>query len=129
MFKQVKSALIWYYLFRFRRRVFLIILLLLFAFFTQSIYGDVVNYLTLTHQLHLLKYALFGKWLIIFASLLASIYSLINLFKNINNKNSSTMVPTISSKEQRFREKPQLCSRADQLITRKAKEKAEREQK
>lgn len=129
MFKQVKSALIWYYLFRFRRRVSIIILLLLLAFFANSIYGDVVNYLTVTKQLYLLKYALLTKWAIILGSLFAVIYSIINLFKNIGKKKTPTekkklpTTPMMSPQEQRLREKPQLRSRADQLIARKAEEK------
>ncbi|MDG6896985.1 hypothetical protein A6A19_02960 [Actinobacillus delphinicola] len=129
MFKQVKSALIWYYLFRFRRRVSIIILLLLFAFFANSIYGDVVNYLTLTKQLYLLKYALLTKWVIILGSLFAVIYSIISLFKNIGKKKTPVdkkklpITPMMSPQEQRLREKPQLRSRADQLIARKAEEK------
>ena len=52
MFKQVKSAIFWYYLFKFRRRVILIVLLFDYcALFANAIYSDVVEYLKLKDKL------------------------------------------------------------------------------
>ncbi|WP_193215413.1 hypothetical protein [Aliarcobacter butzleri] len=45
MFKQVKSAVFWYYLYKFRKRVTLIFLLLIIALFANVIYADIVEYL------------------------------------------------------------------------------------
>ena len=41
MFKQVKSAFFWYYLYKFRRRVILIVFLLITALFANAIYSDI----------------------------------------------------------------------------------------
>ena len=90
MFKQVKSALFWYYLFKFRRRVIFILLLLIIAFFANAIYGDVVEYLKLKDKLDYLEIALISKWLIIVFNIVFSIYLILTMFKkeeNIQEKN------------------------------------------
>ena len=51
MFKQMKSALFWYYLYKFRKRAIFIFFLLLVALFSGFIYGDVVEYLKLTQNI------------------------------------------------------------------------------
>jgi len=65
MFKQVKSALFWYYLYKFRKRVVLIALLLIVALFANAIYSDIVEYLKLKDKLEFLELALIIKWTII----------------------------------------------------------------
>ena len=64
MFKQMKSALFWYYLYKFRKRAIFIFFLLLVALFSGFIYGDVVEYLKLTQNIEYLKYVLALKWFI-----------------------------------------------------------------
>ena len=81
MFKQVKSALFWYYLFKFRRRVILIVLLLIIALFANAIYSDVVEYLKLKDKLAFLEIALISKWLIIVFNIVFSTYLLLTMFK------------------------------------------------
>ena len=81
MFKQVKSAIFWYYLYKFRKRVVLIFLLLIIALFSNAIYSDVVEYLKLKEKLQYLEIALISKWLIIIFSLLFSIYLILTMFK------------------------------------------------
>ena len=70
MFKQIKSALLWYYLYKFRKRVILIVFLLIIAFFANAIYGDVIEYLKLKNKLDFLEIALISKWLIIIFNIL-----------------------------------------------------------
>ena len=74
MFKQMKSALFWYYLYKFRKRAIFIFFLLLVALFSGFIYGDVVEYLKLTQNIEYLKYVLALKWFIIIFNSLLSIY-------------------------------------------------------
>lgn len=81
MFKQMKSALFWYYLFKFRKRAIIIILLLLIALFSNFIYADVVEYLKLKNRLQYLEIALILKWIIIIFNLTFSIYLILTLFK------------------------------------------------
>ena len=81
MFKQVKSALFWYYLYKFRKRAILIFFLILVALFSGFIYGDIVEYLKITQNIEYLKYILFGKWFIILFNILLSIYLVLTIFK------------------------------------------------
>lgn len=132
MFKQVKSALFWYYLFKFRRRVTLIVLLLIVAFFANAIYSDVVEYLTLKEKLQYLEIVLLAKWIIIIFNIVFSIYLLLTMFKkeeeevsikkekkNIikenlpKNKNSDEK---FTDREKQFLHKKKLRSKADILL-------------
>ncbi|XPS40562.1 hypothetical protein ACN2C3_02540 [Aliarcobacter butzleri] len=81
MFKQVKSAVFWYYLYKFRKRVTLIFLLLIIALFANVIYADIVEYLKLKEKLEYLEIALLSKWLIIIFNIGISIYLILTLFK------------------------------------------------
>lgn len=81
MFKQAKSAFIWYHLYKFRRTVVLIVLLLSVVLFSQWIYSDVVEYLTLRKQLEYLDVLLPIKWAIIFFNIGLSAYLITSLFK------------------------------------------------
>lgn len=82
MFKQIKSALIWIYLIKFRRRLILISLLLSFAFLANYIHTDLVEFLTATDQRHLLIFALLFKWAIVFFSIFGIIYTILGIFKS-----------------------------------------------
>lgn len=129
MFRQFKSAVIWFYLIKFRRKLSLIALLIFLILFSNSIYGDVINYLKITQQLSLLKYVLIAKWVLILFSLWGIAYLALSLFRQ-NKKSSKTAkkspVSTLSSTEQALRNKPKLQSKADQLIARKAEELAKK---
>jgi len=81
MFKQFKSALIWYYIYRFRGRVALILTLLFVIVFSQFIYGDIVQYLKLRNKLEWLDYILPIKWAIIIVSLFGIFYLLATMFQ------------------------------------------------
>ena len=129
MFKQVKSALFWYYLFKFRRRVILIALLLIIAFFANAIYGDVVEYLKLKDKLAFLEIALISKWLIIIFNIVFSTYLLLTMFKKedeqfskkeeIKRKESikeEKKEEKFTAREKEFLYKKKLRSKADLLV-------------
>lgn len=128
MFKQAKSALIWYYIYKFRRKLLLMVILLVGLFSADYIYRDIMEYLSVTKQEHLLKYALLAKWLIIFLCTGSMIYNLLSFTKKFNKKIPEVKTikskPSISPKEQRLYSKAKLRSQADLLIERKAQEKA-----
>lgn len=86
MFKQVKSALFWYYLIKFRKRITLIVLLLIIALFANSIYADVVEYLKLKDKLEFLEIVLLSKWIIIIFNIVFSIYLILTMFKKEEEK-------------------------------------------
>ena len=123
MFKQVKSALFWYYLYKFRKRAIFIFFLLLVALFSGFIYGDVVEYLKLTQNIEYLKYVLVLKWFIIIFNSLLSIYLILTLFKNSENQEKSSVkkekVETKNSFTQRETEllhKKKLINKAENII-------------
>ncbi|MCT7521367.1 MULTISPECIES: hypothetical protein [Aliarcobacter] len=123
MFKQMKSALFWYYLYKFRKRAIFIFFLLLVALFSGFIYGDVVEYLKLTQNIGYLKYVLALKWFIIIFNSLLSIYLILTLFKNSENQEKSSVkkdkVETKNSFTQRETEllhKKKLINKAENII-------------
>ena len=123
MFKQVKSAPFWYYLYKFRKRAIFIFFLLLVALFSGFIYGDVVEYLKLTQNIEYLKYVLILKWFIIIFNSLLSIYLILTLFKNSEIQEKSSVkkdkVETKNSFTQRETEllhKKKLINKAENII-------------
>ena len=123
MFKQMKSALFWYYLYKFRKRAIFIFFLLLVALFSGFIYGDVVEYLKLIQNIEYLKYVLVLKWFIIIFNSLLSIYLILTLFKNSEIQEKSSVkkdkVETKNSFTQRETEllhKKKLINKAENII-------------
>ena len=127
MFKQVKSAIFWYYLYKFRKRVALIFLLLIVALFSNAIYIDVVEYLKLKEKLQYLEIALISKWLIIIFSLVFSIYLILTMFKKEEIEEEKKIKKSEplkkESKEEKFTQrekeflyKKKLQSKADFLV-------------
>jgi len=134
MFKQIKSALFWYYLYKFRRKVIFIAFFWIIAISANAIYSDVVEYLTLKEKLEFLEIALISKWIIIIFSLLASVYLIVSIFsvfkpkeeklkRQDNQKNNDILSPKESKKskfskrEEEFLKKD-LKSKADLLVER-----------
>ena len=113
MFKQMKSALFWYYLYKFRKRAIFIFFLLLVALFSGFIYGDVVEYLKLTQNIGYLKYVLALKWFIIIFNSLLSIYLILTLFKNSTNDEKSNI------KKEKFETKNSFTQRETELLHKK----------
>lgn len=134
MFKQVKSAVFWYYLFKFRKRVTLIVLLLVIALFAGVIYGDVVQYLKLTNNFQYLEIAIISKWLVVIFNIVFSVYLLLTMFKKDeiveeNNKKSifkkdksevlnKEKEEKFTAREKEFLSKNKIRSKADLLVDR-----------
>ena len=123
MFKQVKSALFWYYLYKFRKRVILVVLLLLIALFANAIYGDVVEYLKLKDKLQYLEIALISKWAIIIFNIVFSIYLILTIFKKEENKEKDVEIKKeikthekLTNREKEFLYKKKLKTKADLLV-------------
>ncbi len=124
MFKQVKSALFWYYLFKFRRRVVLIVLLLVIALFSNAIYGDIVEYLKLKDKLEFLEIALISKWTIIIFNIVFSIYLILTIFKKEEKEQKNIEIKKeLPNKEEKFTQrekeflyKKKLKTKADLLV-------------
>ena len=124
MFKQVKSALFWYYLFKFRRRVILIVSLLLVALFANAIYGDVIEYLKLKDKLDFLEIALISKWVIIIFNIVFSIYLVLTVLKKDEKEQKIVEIKKetiqkeekFTQREKEFLYKKSLKSEADFLL-------------
>ena len=125
MFKQVKSAVFWYYLYKFRKRVTLIFLLLIIALFANVIYADIVEYLKLKEKLEYLEIALLSKWLIIIFNIGISIYLILTLFKKeeIGSRKKEKIVEKETIKKEKFTQrekeflnKKNIRSKADILL-------------
>lgn len=126
MFKQVKSALFWYYLVKFRKRISLIMLLLLIALFSNAIYSDVIQYLTLKEKLEYFEIVLISKWFIIIFNIVLSVYLLLTIFKkektDIKVKTKKETKKTkkdedkFSKREQEFLYKKKIRNKADVLL-------------
>jgi hypothetical protein len=124
MFKQIKSALFWYYLFKFRRRVILIVSLLLVALFANAIYGDVIEYLKLKDKLDFLEIALISKWAIIIFNIVFSIYLVLTVLKKDEKEQKIVEIKKetiqkeekFTQREKEFLYKKSLKSEADFLL-------------
>ncbi|MCT7639860.1 hypothetical protein [Aliarcobacter butzleri] len=125
MFKQVKSAVFWYYLYKFRKRVTLIFLLLIIALFANIIYADVVEYLKLKEKLEYLEIVLLSKWLIIIFNIGISIYLILTLFKKEESGNGkkekivekeTIKKEKFTQREKEFLNKKNIRSKADILL-------------
>ena len=125
MFKQVKSAVFWYYLYKFRKRVTLIFLLLIIALFANVIYADIVEYLKLKEKLEYLEIALISKWLIIIFNIGISIYLILTLFKKEETGNvkkekivekETIKKEKFTQREKEFLNKKNIRSKADILL-------------
>ena len=129
MFKQVKSAVFWYYLYKFRKRVTFIVLLLIIALFANVIYSDIVEYLKLKDKLQYLEIALISKWVIIIFNIVFSIYLLLTMFKSEEKieekkvKKEKIVEPIkkekaekFTAREKEFLYKKKLRSKADLLV-------------
>jgi len=137
MFKQAKSAFIWYHLYKFRKTVVSIVLLLCVVIFSQWIYSDVVEYLTLRKKLEYLDILLPIKWVVIFFNIALSTYLVTSLFKKekkqeIKKEKETAKSPkketikkeeeqkkeSLSQREASFLHKKKLNNKADNLINR-----------
>ena len=119
MFKQVKSALFWYYLIKFRKRITLIVLLLIIALFANSIYADVVEYLKLKEKLEFLEVVLLSKWIIIIFNIVFSIYLILTMFKKEEVKENKEILSSnekFTQREKQFLYKKKLKNQADILV-------------
>jgi len=117
MFRQIKSAIFWYYLYRFRRRVALIVTLVVLIFISDSIYTDIVEYLRLTGKVGYLGVILPLKWIVILSSVFVIAYLILTLF-------SATKESASSKKEERpLPKKEKIRLSAQQIIERKRAQK------
>lgn len=81
MIKGIKSAIFWTFIYKFRKRLVLILMLIFLVLISQFIYADVVEYLKLTKQEDIIGYALFAKWVLSISCIFFAVYILFGLSK------------------------------------------------
>ena len=135
MFKSIRSSLFWYYLYKFRKRLVIITVLVFIILLSGFIYADIVEYLTLRDRLDYLDIVLPFKWFIIFSSIATIAYLIFSLFagdKNditYNTQNINSNKKTKSKKQKVKIDPKELEKLSDReasfLHTRKLKTKAD----
>ncbi len=135
MFRQVKSALLWYHLYKFRKTVMVVVLLLSIVLFSQWIYADIVEYLTLRDKLEYLDILLPLKWGVIFFNIALSVLLILRLFKTQENEEKnkekykekvveeikeipSSKKASLNNREQSFLHTKKLNTHVDNLVKR-----------
>ncbi len=130
MFRQAKSAFIWFHLYKFRKTFTIIFLLLSIVLFSQWIYSDIVQYLELREKLEYLDFILPLKWAVIFFNIALSLYLFLRLFKSekieeVKETKSEKKQETpkkdkleeeFTSREKEFLYKKKLNNNADNII-------------
>ncbi|RAZ44869.1 hypothetical protein [Campylobacter hyointestinalis] len=81
MIKGIKSAIFWTFIYKFRKRLVLILMLIFLVLISQFIYADIVEYLKLTKQEDIIGYALFAKWILSISCIFFAVYILFGLSK------------------------------------------------
>ena len=64
MFKQIQSAIIWTYIYKFRKFLLQILVVIVLFFFVEYFYRDIVEYLTISGHKDKIFYLLLAKWAI-----------------------------------------------------------------
>ncbi len=125
MMKSVKSILIWGTIYKFRKRLSLVVMLLSFIVLSQWIYGDVVEYLTLTNATHYLHYILPIKWALIFFNITLLTYLVLTLFKVKDAKSKPTNVKPEKKIDKDDSIKKSLSQREQSFLHKKLRTRAE----
>ncbi|MFT7878846.1 MAG: hypothetical protein ABXS91_00480 [Sulfurimonas sp.] len=125
MVRQVRSLILWTLIYRFRRRLTIVAVLLSMVLLSQWIYGDIVEYLKLSENIGYLSYVLVGKWTMIFTNITVSSYLVLTMFRKEEKRDK-----TGKSKKERKREKEvvsvdTLSDRERSFLTRKLRSEAE----
>lgn len=121
MFKQAKSLLFWTLIYKFRRRLSFVIVLLSLVPLSQWLYGDIVEYLQITEQTEFLHYLLPIKWLLILGCIALSSYLVLTMFKT-----SPTKKPEEPTKETPIpKNKKKLSEREKSFLKKKLRSEAE----
>ena len=129
MFKQVKSAIFWTLIYKFRKRLTLVAILLSIVLLSQWIYSDIVEYLKLTDKIEYLHLLLPFKWIVILFNIGLSVYLLLTLFKQdkeeqkIQKKEKKNDI--YESSKESIKKGEKFTSREKEFLTKKIRSEAE----
>ena len=127
MFKQIKSAIFWTLVYKFRKRLVIIGLLISTVLLSQWIYSDVVEYLKLTKQTQYLNYILPIKWIVIFFNIAISIYLIATIFKPESKpiKEDKKAKSSIQTDKKETKISSELSDREKSFLNKKLRSKAD----
>ncbi|MBD3790360.1 MAG: hypothetical protein IE885_08400 [Campylobacterales bacterium] len=131
MFRQIKSAILWTLIYKFRKRLSIVAVLISIILLFQWIYGDIVEYLKLTGKIGYLNIVLPLKWIIILFNIGLSTYLLLTLFKQDQDKKARIQKNKKNETEKRSKpssekkEKDSLTDREKEFMTKKLRSEAE----
>ena len=127
MFRQIKSAIFWTLLYKFRKRLTIVVLLLSMVLLSQWIYSDLVEFLNIQKQTQYLGYLLLGKWLLIFTNIGISAYLILTIFKKEKIKNSQIKEEKLNDKQKNEQKKDisNLSNREKSFLKKKLRSEAE----
>jgi uncharacterized membrane protein len=129
MFRQVKSAIFWTLVYKFRKRLTIVAVLLSIVLLSQWIYSDVVEYLQLTQKLQYLDFLLPIKWIVILFNIAFSAYLILTIFKPSKEEQK-----IVKKKEQEIKEEKktketisnkELSNREKEFLTKKLRNESE----
>jgi len=124
MVRQVRSLILWTLIYRFRRRLTIVAVLLSMVLLSQWIYGDIVEYLRLSEHIAYLSYALVGKWIMIFSNIAISAYLILTMFRKEEKKDKKRRTKE-NKKEEKVLSVDTLSDRERSFLTRKIRSEAE----
>ena len=112
MFRQIKSALIWAYIYKYRSLLVKMVIVVILLAFIEYIYRDIVEYLRLANRIDMLPAVLIGKWTLFTAGVGYILY----LFLTFHKKRP--MQPAIK-KDIKKLSKKDISSLAQEIIEKK----------
>lgn len=121
MFKQIKSVFFWSMLYKFRKRLTFVAILLSIVLLSQWIYSDIVEYLALTKNTAYLSFVLLSKWLIILFNIALSAYLILTIFKSDQVKEEAEIVKT----DKKSNKKEPLSQREKEFMSKKIRTESE----
>ena len=124
MVRQVRSLILWTFIYRFRTRLTVVAVLLSMVLLSQWIYGDIVEYLKLSEKVEYLSFVLVGKWTLIFTNIAVSAYLVLTMFRK-EEKSDKKSKSKEKSKVEEVVSVDTLSDRERSFLTRKLRSKAE----
>lgn len=129
MIKNVKSLLFWSVVYKFKKRLSLVVVLLAVVLLSQWIYADIVEYLKLTQKVQYLSYILPAKWGVIFFNIGLSAYLILTMFSNAKSAKKSKKAKKQEKRETKKvvleKNSTTLSERERSFLTKKLRSEAE----
>ena len=121
MFRQIKSAILWAYIWRFRKLLLRLAIIALLIFLIEYFYADVVEYLRYSHRQNRIFEALIIKWIAIAALLGLALFFILQATKKPKGSEAKKPSKSLERLDPRKLSKKELRKRAQEIIESKIK--------